>query len=59
MRNVFFKTEENEKLQDKIDWYDLYYGLIQKDKELNQGNGFEVIKNEFAETGYPVNLVNQ
>lgn len=58
MRSEFYKTPENEKLRDKIDWYDLYYGLIRKDRELNQGKGTEVIKREFALTGFPVDLVN-
>lgn len=58
MRNEFYNAAENEKLRDRIDWYDLYFGLIQKDKELNEGKGFEVIKNEFAQTGFPINIVN-
>lgn len=58
MRNEFYTTAKDEKLRDKIEWYDLYFGLIQKDKELNEGKGHEVIKNEFVRTGFPINSVN-
>lgn len=58
MRSEFYTTNKDEKLHDKIEWYDLYYGLIQKDKELNEGKGFDIIKKEFARTGFPIKCVN-
>ncbi|MEA5129786.1 MAG: hypothetical protein VB074_16540 [Proteiniphilum sp.] len=56
-RSEFYNAAENEKLRDKIEWYDLYYGLIQKDKDLNEGKGIEIIKNEFTRTGFLINVV--
>jgi len=38
-------------------WYDVFYGLIQKDKKLFEGKDIQVIKNEFARTGYPIEII--
>ena len=38
---------------DKIELCDLYYGLIQIDKELNGGKGAEIIWAAFEQTGFP------
>jgi hypothetical protein len=43
--------------QNMIDWYDVFYGLIQKDKELFEGQNIQVITNEFSRTGYPNDVV--
>ncbi|MDR3218710.1 MAG: hypothetical protein LBU22_06975 [Dysgonamonadaceae bacterium] len=56
-RPDFYSAEANEPLPDKIEWYDLFYGLIQKDKELFEGKDIQVIVSEFAKTGYPVDKV--
>ncbi|MDR1593004.1 MAG: alpha/beta hydrolase [Prevotellaceae bacterium] len=57
-RPAFYYPAVDEKLPDKIEWYDLYYGLIQKDKELNSGKGKEIIYTEFRKTEFPVEKVN-
>jgi hypothetical protein len=55
-RSDFYKSYVNS-LPDKIDWYDVFYGLIQKDKELYGGRDIQTIVAEFAKTGYPVDLI--
>lgn len=57
MRKSFYHALENERMRDRIEWYDLYFGLIQKDRELNGGKGLDVVKKEFARTGFPVDRV--
>ena len=52
MRSKFYQSEDD--LVEKIWWYDLYYGLIDKDQELNKGDNFEIIRKEFKHTGYPL-----
>jgi hypothetical protein len=42
---------------DKIEWYDVFYGLIQKDRELFDGKDIQIIRDEFAKTGYPVSII--
>lgn len=37
-----------------VGWYDLFYGLIAKDGELFNGADREIIRREFARTGYPI-----
>ena len=55
-RKEFYQSTETSK-QNTIDWYDVFYGLIQKDKELFQGKDIQIIANEFAQTGYPIGIV--
>lgn len=43
---------------DTIDWFDVFYGLIQKDNELFNGEHIQTIKEEFARTAYPIDYVN-
>lgn len=57
MRESFYRPIENERMRDRIEWYDLYFGLIRKDRELNAGKGLAVVKKEFARTGFPVDRV--
>jgi hypothetical protein len=52
-RNKFYKQDCSTPLPNEIEWYDVFWGLIQKDKELNQGDNVSVIIHEFEETGYP------
>jgi carbonic anhydrase len=52
-RNKFYKQDCSTPLPYEIEWYDVFWGLIQKDKELNQGDNVSVIIHEFEETGYP------
>ncbi|MDR3226869.1 MAG: hypothetical protein LBT56_04265 [Prevotellaceae bacterium] len=52
-----FYNADTESLPDKIEWYDLFYGLIQKEKELFEGKNTQIIVNEFAKTGYSIGLV--
>jgi hypothetical protein len=55
-RNDFYTSDVNS-LPDGIDWCDVFYGLIQKDKELYDGKNSQTITTEFAKTGYPVDLI--
>lgn len=55
-RSEFYLSAEETK-QNKIEWYDVYYGLIQKDKELFNGKNTQLIADEFARTGYPIETV--
>ncbi|MDR1347462.1 MAG: hypothetical protein LBJ63_03395 [Prevotellaceae bacterium] len=55
-RNDFFISDINS-LPDQIDWCDVFYGLIQKDKELYDGKNIQTIVAEFTKTGYPVDLI--
>lgn len=57
-RPNFYSSHKNEKLLDKIEWYDLLYGLITKDKETNNGEGSDIIIKEFEKTGFPVHQVD-
>lgn len=56
-RADFYSKEEIESLPDKIDWCDVFYGLIQQDWELFEGKHVSVIAAAFEKTGYPVGLV--
>jgi hypothetical protein len=42
---------------DEIEWCDVFYGLIQKDKYLFDGKDIRIIENEIMKTGYPVESV--
>ena len=55
-RDEFYQSPETP-WKDKIGWYDVFYGLIQKDKELFEGKDTQIITNEFARTGYPTDIV--
>lgn len=55
-RSEFYYSTDKAK-QNKIEWYDVFYGLVQKDKELFDGQHAQIISNEFARTGYPVEMV--
>ncbi len=56
-RNDFYTPDSGEVVPQKIEWYDLYYTLLEKDKEINKGAGYNSIYNEFQKTGYPVEKV--
>ena len=43
--------------QEKIMWYDLYYGLIQKDKELFGGRNESIIAAEFKRSNFPIDKI--
>ena len=57
-RSIFYTPEETEKLTEKIMWYDLYYGLIQKDKELFEGRNESLIEAEFKRSNFPVTKIS-
>ncbi len=56
-RPAFYRADEDEKLREAIEWYDLYHALILRDAEWNNGRGRAVIRNEFAKTGFPVEKI--
>ena len=51
-QRIDFYQSTEAPLQNKIDWYDVFYGLILQDRELFDGQNVQVISNEFARTGY-------
>jgi hypothetical protein len=54
-RSAFYKRDNNTTpLPNEIEWYDVFYGLIQKDNEFNQGSNISIIVHEFERTGYPI-----
>ena len=53
----FFNKEHINTLRNRIEWCDVFYGLIQKDKEFFDGENATVITTEFKKTGYPIDLV--
>jgi hypothetical protein len=55
-RNDFYTSDVNS-LPDGIEWCDVFYGLIQKDKELYGGKNIQTIAAEFTKTGYPIDLI--
>jgi hypothetical protein len=56
-RSKFYVADAGENVEDNINWYDLYYGLIDKDKELFKGVDQEIITASFGQTGFPVHKV--
>ncbi|MFT3739241.1 MAG: hypothetical protein QM786_10825 [Breznakibacter sp.] len=56
-RNEFYLTDKDEELPSKIEWYDLYYGLIDTDKTLNNGENITLLEKEFKTTGFPAGKV--
>ncbi len=53
----FYNLDNDEKKQEKIMWYDLYYGLIQKDKELFGGRNESIIAAEFKRSNFPIERI--
>ena len=53
----FFNEDYRELLPNKIEWCDVFWGLIQKDKEFFDGENATIITTEFKETGYPIDLI--
>ncbi len=58
-RQEFYFPDTEEQLPNKIEWYDLYYGLLQKDRELNGGKGEGIIKANFEKTGFPTHKIRK
>ena len=56
-QRIDFYQSTEAPLQNKIDWYDVFYGLILQDRELFDGQNVQVISNEFARTGYLIDKV--
>jgi hypothetical protein len=56
-RHLFYETYENEELPNKIEWYDLLYGLLSKDVQLFNGINKELIKQEFKRIGFSIDKV--
>ena len=42
---------------DQVWWYEVFFGLIDQDRRWNGGANREIIRREFARTGYPVERV--
>lgn len=53
-RSQFYVADKGENVEDYLDWYDLYYGLIEKDMELFKGVDNAIITLSFRQTGFPV-----
>ena len=53
----FFSKEHINSLQNRIEWCDVFWGLIQKDKEFFNGENATVITTEFKKTGYLIDLI--
>ncbi|RXK86239.1 hypothetical protein [Filimonas effusa] len=58
-RDQFYRAGKEESSSAKIEWFDLYYGLIQTDKALYNGENQLVIEKEFKTTGFPVESVKK
>ena len=56
-RSDFYIPDSDEKLKEKIMWYDLFYGLIQKDKELYGGKNKSIITTEFENSNFPIRKI--
>ena len=52
------RIESNPSSKDTIDWFDVFYGLIQEDNALFNGEHIQLIKDEFVRTGYLIDLVD-
>lgn len=62
--NACMNTRENwcdkdlkASLKNRIEWCDVFYGLIQQDQIQNKGKNIQAIVGEFRKTGYPVDLI--
>lgn len=53
MREDYYKGD-NSKLHKGVDWPDVLFGMINKDKKLYNGKNVSIIVDEFSKTGYPV-----
>lgn len=53
-RSQFYVADTDDNVEDYIDWYDLYCGLIEKDMELFKGVDNAIITSSFSQTGFPV-----
>lgn len=56
-REIFYTAEKEEILSKRIEWYDLFFGLLQKEQELFEGDNVEIIRNEFKTTGFSVEKI--
>ncbi|NDV60733.1 hypothetical protein [Bacteroides sp. 519] len=56
-RADFYSKDKIDTLPNKIEWCDVFYGLIQQDGELFGGENVSVITKEFEKTGYPIDLI--
>ncbi len=56
MRETYYEGNVNI-LPKAIEWSDVYYGLLKKDKECFKGKDNEIIKTEFSRTGYPIEKI--
>jgi len=56
-RSSFYQPCNEEKLKEKIMWYDLYYGLLKTDKELFKGINRGVIEEEFIKSNFPIEKI--
>lgn len=56
MRNTYYNGDIDS-LSKKIDWHDVFYGLIQEDKKYFKGENNLIITREFSKTGYPIDKI--
>lgn len=52
MREDYY-TEDKNKLHKGVDWSDVLFGMITKDKKHYNGENIPIIVDEFSKTGYP------
>lgn len=55
-RRSFYTAEEE--LPDRVEWYDLYFGLISMNRILNGGGKEEIFIREFTRTGFPTEKID-
>jgi len=56
MREDYYIGDKSD-LYSGIDWSDVLFGMINKDKEYFDGKNIPIIIDEFSKTGYPVQSV--
>ncbi|MCW3787089.1 hypothetical protein [Plebeiibacterium sediminum] len=56
-RSDYYRFDINEEVEEKIMWYDFYYGLLLKDKELFDGKNQSVISAEFKRSNFPIDKI--
>lgn len=56
-RDLFLSEDYDEEILEKLMWFDLYYGLIQKDKEMFEGKNKEIIRSEFKRSSFPIDKI--
>lgn len=55
-RAEFYISEDD--LQNKIWWYDVFFGLIDQDQQINAGKNRDVIIQSFRQANYPIERIS-